>query len=185
MSLERLSLDKQTQMSGNTQVDIDNKMGQKGALGNVFISWECYNNSAQMRWLKTAEIYSLTVLEASILKSDFKQCRLHLETLRGNLCHISFLVFQCQVMASIPGVPWFIDTSLHSLHLLLRCLLCVSAFSPTVSRTQVFIFSAYPWAQVVKDRLQCWRPGFNPWVGKIPWRRERLPMPVFWPGEFH
>ena len=24
-----------------------------------------------------------------------------------------------------------------------------------------------------------------PWVGKIPWRRERLLTPVFWPGEFH
>ena len=23
------------------------------------------------------------------------------------------------------------------------------------------------------------------WVGKIPWRRGRLPTPVFWPGEFH
>ena len=23
------------------------------------------------------------------------------------------------------------------------------------------------------------------WLGKIPWRRERLPTPVFWPGEFH
>jgi len=33
--------------------------------------------------------------------------------------------------------------------------------------------------------LQWWRPGFNPWVGKIPWRRERLPTPVFWPGESH
>ena len=22
------------------------------------------------------------------------------------------------------------------------------------------------------------------WVGKIPWRRERLPTPIFWPGEF-
>ena len=22
------------------------------------------------------------------------------------------------------------------------------------------------------------------WVGKIPWRRE-IPIPVFWPGEFH
>ena len=28
------------------------------------------------------------------------------------------------------------------------------------------------------------RPGFDPWVGRIPWRRERLPTPVFWPGEF-
>ena len=31
----------------------------------------------------------------------------------------------------------------------------------------------------------CRRPGFDPWVGKITWRRERLPSPVFWPGEFH
>ena len=31
----------------------------------------------------------------------------------------------------------------------------------------------------------CGKPGFDPWVGKIPWRRERLPIPVFWPGEFH
>ena len=22
-------------------------------------------------------------------------------------------------------------------------------------------------------------------LGKVPWRRERLPTPVFWPGEFH
>ena len=26
---------------------------------------------------------------------------------------------------------------------------------------------------------------FDPCVGKIPWRRERLPIPVCWPGEFH
>ena len=47
----------------------------------------------------------------------------------------------------------------------------------------------YSWAslvaQLVKIHLQCEKPGFNPWVGKIPWRRERLPTPVFWPGEFH
>ena len=28
------------------------------------------------------------------------------------------------------------------------------------------------------------RPGFRPWVGKIPWRKEWLPTPVFLPGEF-
>ena len=27
-------------------------------------------------------------------------------------------------------------------------------------------------------------PGFNPWVGKVPWRREWQPTPVFLPGEF-
>ena len=28
-------------------------------------------------------------------------------------------------------------------------------------------------------------PGFDPWVGKISWRREWQPTPVFLPGEFH
>ena len=40
-------------------------------------------------------------------------------------------------------------------------------------------------AQLVKNPPAMWRPGFDPWVGKIPWRRERLPTPVFWPREFH
>ena len=28
-------------------------------------------------------------------------------------------------------------------------------------------------------------PGFNPWVGKMPWRREWQLSPVFLPGKFH
>ena len=41
------------------------------------------------------------------------------------------------------------------------------------------------WLSWLRICLQCGRPGFNPWFGKIPWRRESLPTPVFWPGEFH
>ena len=29
------------------------------------------------------------------------------------------------------------------------------------------------------------RCGFNPWVGKIPWKRVWQPTPVFLPGESH
>ena len=29
------------------------------------------------------------------------------------------------------------------------------------------------------------KPGFDPWVGKIPWRREWQPTPVLLPGESH
>ena len=29
------------------------------------------------------------------------------------------------------------------------------------------------------------RHWFDPWVGKIPWRREWQPVLVFWPGKFH
>ena len=32
---------------------------------------------------------------------------------------------------------------------------------------------------------RCKRPGFNPWVEKIPWRRKWQHTPVFLPGESH
>ena len=35
-------------------------------------------------------------------------------------------------------------------------------------------------AQTVGVCLQCRRPGFNPWVGKISRRRKWQPTPVFW-----
>ena len=40
-------------------------------------------------------------------------------------------------------------------------------------------------ARLVKNLPAMWRPGYDSWIGKIPWRKERLPTPVFWPGEFH
>ena len=41
-------------------------------------------------------------------------------------------------------------------------------------------------AQMVKkSACQRRRLGFDPWVRKIPWRRNWLPTPVFLPGEFH
>ena len=57
------------------------------------------------------------------------------------------------------------------------------------SETSIAIFLDTRWAslvaQLVKNQLQWGRPGFNPWLGKIPWRRERLPTPVFLTREFH
>ena len=50
------------------------------------------------------------------------------------------------------------------------------------------MWGIFGWASLVAQMvicLQCGRPGFNPWIGKIPWRRERLPTPVFWPREFY
>ena len=41
------------------------------------------------------------------------------------------------------------------------------------------------WISWWRSHWQCMRPGFNLWVGKIPWRRDQQPTPVFWPGEFH
>jgi len=41
---------------------------------------------------------------------------------------------------------------------------------------------------IASDRestCQCRKPRFDPWVGKIPWRRKWQPPPVFLPGEVH
>ena len=36
-----------------------------------------------------------------------------------------------------------------------------------------------------ESACQCRRPGFDPWIWKMPWRREWQPTSVFLPGEFH
>ena len=40
-------------------------------------------------------------------------------------------------------------------------------------------------AQTVKRLPGMWRPWFNPWVGKIPWRRKWQPTAVLLPRKFH
>ena len=41
------------------------------------------------------------------------------------------------------------------------------------------------WASLVAQLVKNPPAMQETWVGKIPWRRERLPTPVFWSGEFH
>ena len=52
---------------------------------------------------------------------------------------------------------------------------------PTAARP---VFGLPWWFRWLWVHLQCRRPRFSPWVGKIPWRRKLLPTPVFLPGEF-
>ena len=40
-------------------------------------------------------------------------------------------------------------------------------------------------AQTVNNLPAMRETGFDPWVGKIPWRRDRLATPAFLPGESH
>ena len=44
---------------------------------------------------------------------------------------------------------------------------------------------SFPGGSAVKIWLLCRRQGFDPWVGKMPWRRAWQPTPVFLPGESH
>jgi len=40
-------------------------------------------------------------------------------------------------------------------------------------------------AQTIKNVSAIWETGYEPWVGKIPWRRKWQPTSIFLPGEFH
>ena len=65
------------------------------------------------------------------------------------------------------------------------CPYTFETFSEKVLGTNVSSQRASLIAQLAKNRLQCRRPCLDSWVRKILWRRERLPTPVLWPGEFH
>ena len=41
------------------------------------------------------------------------------------------------------------------------------------------------WLSGKESACQCSRHGFNPWAGKIPWRKKWQPTPVFLPGKSH
>ena len=41
------------------------------------------------------------------------------------------------------------------------------------------------WLRLERICLQCRRPRFSPWVGKIPWRKEQLPTTEFLSGKSH
>ena len=54
-----------------------------------------------------------------------------------------------------------------------------------VSALQMPFTRSFPASSDGTVRLQGRRPGFDPWAGKIPWRRAWQPTLVFLPGECH
>ena len=54
--------------------------------------------------------------------------------------------------------------------------------------TKLYIFSLlcsnFPFLSILgASRVAQWRHGFDPWVGKMPWRRKWQPTPVILPGK--
>ena len=63
--------------------------------------------------------------------------------------------------------------------------LCWTPWLGSLIRIKTLTHWASLVAQLVKNPPAMLETWFDPWVRKIPWRWERLPTPVFWPGEFH
>ena len=52
--------------------------------------------------------------------------------------------------------------------------------------SRVMLYESSPWRlRWSRTHLQCRRPKFDPWIGKIPWRRRWKSTPVFLPEKSH
>ena len=60
-------------------------------------------------------------------------------------------------------------------------MLCIS---PKINLRRINLTYGLPWWLNGKESTCQWRR-FDPWVGKILWRKKRQPTPVFLPGKFH
>ena len=71
-----------------------------------------------------------------------------------------------------------LNANINKILLIRGCsLLCISFYFCPLMQPWQFI----RWRICLRHR----RPGFHPWVGKIPWRRAWQPTPVFLPAESH
>ena len=92
------------------------------------------------------------------------------------------------LLLDLPGIcPWVLATStLGPISQQLTSLLLLQMkVTYQLSRANVGLLWWLRWWRICLwcRKLQCGRPGFDPWVRRIPWRREWLPTPGFLPGE--
>ena len=97
-------------------------------------------------------------------------------------CHISFLCYSGIIALAVARSSQFtvsLDFVYHN---------CLSWYPREIFQEwlealwSVFITLV---AQTVRRLLAMRRPGFDPWIGKISWRRAWQPTPVFLPRESH
>ena len=80
---------------------------------------------------------------------------------------------------------------MHTLYILSFLIYLIVKIGMTIKLTLIsnliitFNLSGSLVPQMIKSCLQCWRPGFNPWFAKIPWRRKWQPTPVLLSGKSH
>ena len=93
-----------------------------------------------------------------------------------------FLPGKSHEQRSLSGYSlWVLNRVGHSL----SNSMCVYNSSPLWFLNKCLFFLWLFWASLVAQLVKNLPAMQETWVGNIPWRRERLSTPAFWPGEFH
>ena len=94
--------------------------------------------------------------------------------------HSSVLALRIQGWGSLVGCRLWGHTELDTTEV--TCLAAAAHAKPT---SLMDTWSFPWWLRRSSICLQCRKPRFSPWIGKIPWTRKWQPTPVFLPGDAH
>ena len=153
-------------------LDQDNPLEKRMATHSTFLAWRIpwteepcgLQSTRSQRVGHDWETFTFSVLLAG---------RPHNKTFLKNQCHnIDFCAYRTVRPCSVTYLQSF-----HSLH-------WIQIY--TQDFCDLRVLPGFPWwLRWESICLQCWRPGFDPWVGKILWRRKWQPTPVLLPGKSH
>ena len=90
-------------------------------------------------------------------------------------------IHKTKIMASGPITSWQIDRETVSDFIFLGSKITADGDCSHEIKRHLLLGVA----QRINICLHCGRPGFNPGVGKISWRRKWQPTPIFLPGKSH
>ena len=109
-----------------------------------------------------------------------------------------FLYYPVQItIISHPNVSYLLPVFLVPQWMILKCVdsvylmftFCFSCNNCHIKSAHLLTnirMNGHPcWLNCKESACQCGRHRFNPWIGKIPCRREWQPTPVFLPGKFY
>ena len=115
-----------------------------------------------------SSVYRLSCSEAWGMFPDqgLNPCPLHWEAESYPLCHQGIL--SSPILMHVSKSSSFLRLNIIALHVY------------TIFYLSIHLLRWLSWQRVWQ---QCRRPRFDPWIGKIPWRRKWQPTPVFLPRE--
>ena len=96
-------------------------------------------------------------------------------------------IYFCVFFACLRRIQICMNKRLEELYLEISGHPSIKEFDSFIQETfiECLLCACLPrWCSGKESACQRRRRGFNPWVGKIPWRRKWQPTPVFLPGKF-